>query len=88
MKHSFPQSFQSVCCPRCQDTDDVRFKKYVLLPIIEKNFIYMEIALENNKYKIYLLYLSLNAYIYYSKSGRLCTLEVVNLIKMILNQLA
>lgn len=64
-----------------------RFKKYVLFPLIEKNFVSIEKALEHDKYKIYMLYLSINIYIYYQKCNRPCPKEIFQLINLLLKQL-
>lgn len=64
-----------------------RFKKYVLLPIIEKNFVSFEEALHYDKYKIYMLYHSINNFIYYIKHKRHCPKEVKKLIVKILKEL-
>jgi len=65
-----------------------RFKQYILQPIIEKNFLPLEKAMEIDKYKIYILYLSINIYIYYLKCDRRCPLEIVKLINTLLKQLS
>lgn len=66
---------------------DTRFKQYVLLPILEKNFMPLKQALEIDKYRIYMLYLSINLYIYYNKCSRTCPTDILKLINMLINQL-
>lgn len=64
-----------------------RFKKYVLEPIIIKNFKPLPEALKTEKYTVYILYHAINNYIYYNKHHTNCPKEVVVLIKQILEQL-
>ena len=66
---------------------DKRFIKYVLTPIIQKNFISLDQAIKMDKYCVYLLYLSLNVYIYYLKSNRDCPQDIVDLVKLLLKKL-
>ncbi len=66
---------------------DKRFIQYVLKPIIENNFMSLERAITNEKICVYLLYLSLNMYIYYFKSNRSCPEEITYIVNTLLKQL-
>jgi len=66
---------------------DKRFIQYVLDPIIQKNFISLEQAIKNEKHCVYLLYLSLNMYIYYFKSNRFCPQDIIKLANIVLEKL-
>lgn len=48
---------------KLEHTQDERFKHYVLNPIIERNFLTLDEALLVDKYKVYLLYLTINKYL-------------------------
>lgn len=66
---------------------DERFKRYVLTPIIEKNFMPLEKAILVDKYKVYLLYLAINKYLYCLKNGILCPRAIIDFSYQIINQL-
>lgn len=67
--------------------DREKFNRYVLNPIIEKNFLVLDEAIKIDKYKVYLLYLSMNAYIHCFKYNKKCSHNITELIDTILNQL-
>lgn len=64
-----------------------RFTKYVLEPIIINNFKPLAEALKTEKHKIYILYHSINNYIYYNKHHTKCPKGIIELIKQILDEL-
>lgn len=66
---------------------DERFKQYVLAPIIDKNFMPIERALLIDKYKVYLLYLAVNKYLYCFKHEITCPAPIVDLANMIVHQI-
>lgn len=66
----------------------VRFKKYILEPILIKNFMPLSEALKINKYKVYILYHSINNYIYYFKHNMKCPEGVITLIEQLIKDLS
>lgn len=66
---------------------DNRFKQHVLCPIIENNFLSLDKAILIDKYKVYLLYLSINKYIYCLKHGIPCPKTITDLTHILINQL-
>lgn len=67
---------------------DMRYKQCILYPLLEKKFMLLDEALKKDKYKIYLLYHFLNMYIYCSKYGKKCPKEILELVDLILKELA
>ena len=65
---------------------DMRYKQCILYPILEKNFMLLDKAMKKDKYKIYMLYHSVNMYIYCSKFERKCPKEILELIDFILEE--
>lgn len=68
-------------------TNNKRYKQYVLNPIIEKNFLSLDKAILIDKYKVYLLYLAINKYLYCCKSKSHCPDSIINLINHITKEL-
>ena len=68
-------------------TRNERFKQNVLVPIINNNFMPLEKALYFNKYKVYLLYLSINKYIYNVNCELASPLQLTELIDYLIYQL-
>lgn len=66
---------------------DEKFKQYVLTPIIEKNFLSLDKAVLIDKYKVYLLYLSINKYIYCFKHVIPCPKTIIDLADYLIKQL-
>lgn len=66
---------------------DERFKKYVLGQVINDNFMSLDEALHIEKYRVYLLYHSINNYIYFASRNALCPMPVVELIKQLLREI-
>ena len=66
--------------------NDIRFKNYVLNPIIDKNFMKIDRAIQNDKIKVYLLYLSINKYIYNASHQRENPRTISDLAFALINQ--
>lgn len=66
---------------------DEKFKQYVLTPIIEKNFLSLDKAVLIDKYKVYLLYLSINKYIYCFKHAIPYPKTIIDLADYLIKQL-
>lgn len=66
---------------------DERYKQYVLQPILDQKFMPLDNALKIDKYKIYLLYHSINSYIYYSSNNKYCPSSIIELINILIKQL-
>ena len=49
-----------------------KFNQFILIPLLEKIFMSLKQAVKVDKYKTYLLYLSMNMFIYYVKCFREC----------------
>lgn len=66
---------------------DDKFKQYILNPIIEKNFLSLDKAILIDKYKVYLLYLSINKFIYCFKHVTPCPKTIIDLANYLIKQL-
>lgn len=64
-----------------------KFNQFILIPLLEKNFMSLKQAVKVDKYKTYLLYLSMNMFIYYVKCDKECPSQIIELINMIIKQI-
>lgn len=66
---------------------DERFKQNILMPIIKRNFMVLKEALLIDKYKVYLLYLAINKYLYCFYHSRKCPKAIIDLSVYLLDML-
>ena len=69
-------------------TDNEKYKQYILMPIINNNFMPMHKALHINKCKVYLLYLAINKYIYSTLCDLECPQQIIELASYLVDHLA